>query len=58
MYYTYAKLLKLTEISVSTLDVTTTCVELHNFRGLYVLKCGGGDLEMGMSTLNLSLTLI
>ena len=38
------------------LNVTTTCMELHKFRGLCVLRLGseegGGELEIGLSTVD------
>jgi hypothetical protein len=39
---------------------TTTCVKLHSFRGLYILRLGRGNwgvLEMGMSTIGANETL-
>ena len=31
--------------------MTTTCVTLHVFKGLYLLRVGGGVLEVGLSTI-------
>ena len=32
--------------------MTATCVELHNFKGLCVIRLGGGLLETSLSTLH------